>query len=101
MDIVNRLSAYIFTSKLRRGVLKALYNGCKRQMEIAEYCNKKQQNISNTLYQLEKKNLVECLTPEKKAWKVYKLTKLGIEVIENVLNNDSTSKIKADYQKFI
>ncbi|MFW9876709.1 MAG: winged helix-turn-helix transcriptional regulator [Candidatus Thorarchaeota archaeon] len=84
MDIVKQLSAYILASRLRTGVLKALYNGYRRQMQIAKHCNKKQQNISNALYQLEKKNLVECLTPEKKAWKIYRLTKLGKEVTEKI-----------------
>jgi len=83
MQNIRQLYGFIITSKLREGVLKLLYrNKPLRQMEISKKINQKQQNISTTLIKLEKENLVECLTPNKKAWKVYSITELGKEVIK-------------------
>ena len=44
----------------------------------------KQPNISKVLFDLEKHKLVECLTPEKKAWKVYEITDFGREVLKKL-----------------
>lgn len=76
------LYGYIVTSKLRREILEVLYkNSTLRQTEIAVKLNKKQQNISKAVYDLEKERLIECLNPEKSAWKSYMITDLGKEII--------------------
>ena len=51
------------------------------QTEIAKKLGKKQQNISKAIYDLEKEGLIECLNPDKKAWKFYMITELGEEVL--------------------
>lgn len=53
-----------------------------RQIQIAKIIKEKQPNVSKALADLEKKKLVECLTPDKKAWKVYGITDLGKEVLK-------------------
>jgi|SRR3989344_9673744 len=73
---------YISSSKLRRKILETLYNhSTLRQTEIANKLNQKQQNISKAVYDLEREKLIECLNPEKSAWKSYMITDLGKEVI--------------------
>ncbi len=73
---------YIATSKLRRDILEVLYkHPILRQTEIANKLNQKQQNISKAVYDLEKEKLIECLNPEKSAWKSYMITELGKEVV--------------------
>lgn len=75
------LYAYIITSKLRLKILEVLYkNSALRQAEIAKKLKQKQQNICKAVYDLEKARLLECLTPDKKAWKVYVITDLGMDV---------------------
>ncbi|MFA5992772.1 MAG: winged helix-turn-helix domain-containing protein [Candidatus Pacearchaeota archaeon] len=83
MNEIRQLSAFILTSKIRRKVLQTLAKKDMRQIEIAKIIKEKQPNISKALYELEKKNLVICLTPEKKAWKVYGITELGKQTLKN------------------
>ncbi len=82
MENIRQLRAFISTSKIRNNVLKALAKKDIRQIEIAKSIKEKQPNVSKALYDLEKKNLVICLTPEKKAWKIYGITDLGKEVLK-------------------
>ena len=82
MKDIRRLSAFISTSKIRGNILKTLSKKDIRQIEIAKLINEKQPNVSKALIDLEKKSLVICLTPDKKAWKVYGITDLGKQVLK-------------------
>lgn len=82
MENIRQLYAFISTSKLRRNVLNALSKKDIRQVEIAKLIGEKQPNVSKALADLQKKGLVECLTPDKKAWKVYGITDLGKQVLK-------------------
>lgn len=82
MGNIRQLYAFISTSKIRKNILDALIKKDIRQAEIAKLINEKQPNVSNALVDLEKKDLVESLTPEKKAWKFYGITDLGKEVLK-------------------
>lgn len=52
--------------------------------EIAEKTGRSLQNISRALRELEEKDLIECITPEKHTWKRYILTENGTEVFEKL-----------------
>lgn len=82
MGNIRQLYAFISTSKIRRNILKTLSKKDMRQIEIANLINEKQPNVSKALVDLEKKDIVTCLTPEKKAWKVYGITDLGKQVLK-------------------
>ena len=82
MQDIRKLQAFISTSKIRKNVLGVLFKGDIRQVEISKIINEKQPNISKAVYELSKKDLVICLTPEKKAWRVYGITSLGKQVLE-------------------
>jgi DNA-binding MarR family transcriptional regulator len=52
--------------------------------EIAEKSGRSVQNISRAVHELEENGLIECLTPEKRTWKRYILTKKGKAVFEKL-----------------
>ncbi len=81
MRDIRQLYAFISTSKIRRNILKTLSKKDIRQTEIAKLIKEKQPNVSKALIDLENKGLVICLTPDKKAWKVYGITDLGKQVL--------------------
>ena len=72
---------YIEKSKYRSKVLKTLANNAKMPSEISKDTGIVQNHISNTLRQLKDHNLVECINPEVRKGRLYRLTDYG----ENVL----------------
>lgn len=77
-----QLYGFIISSKIRAGILEALFkNPVLRQSEIAKKIKQKQQNIYKAVDDLEKNELIECLNPDKKAWKSYIITELGKDVL--------------------
>lgn len=78
-----QLYGFIISSKTRSNILEVLFkNPVLRQSEIAKIIKQKQQNIYKAIDDLQKAGLIECLTPQKKAWKSYIITDLGKEVLE-------------------
>jgi predicted transcriptional regulator len=81
MENIRQLQAFISTSKIRSNILKSLKEKDLRQAEISVAIKEKQPNVSKALSELEKRGLTLCLTPDKKAWKVYGITNLGKKVL--------------------
>jgi len=79
---IEELFVYLMASKMRFNVIKALEAKFLRPSEIARITGYHTNNVSTILSLLEKKKLVVCLTPEKKAWKYYKITDLGKQVLK-------------------
>lgn len=78
-----QLYGFVISSKIRLNILKILYkNATLRQSEIAKAIKQRQQNIYKSIDDLQKNGLIECLNPDKKAWKSYILTELGKEVLQ-------------------
>jgi len=75
---------YIEKSKYRSKVLKTLANGAKMPSEIAKDTDIVQNHISNTLKQLKDHDLVECINPEVRKGRLYRLTDDGEEIIKNL-----------------
>ena len=87
------LYGHLISSKLRFKIVEVLYkNSTLRQTEIAKKLKQKQQNISKAIYDLEKTKLIECLNPEKLAWKSYIITELGKKVYEFAKNQEKEVK---------
>ncbi|MBI2666323.1 winged helix-turn-helix transcriptional regulator [Candidatus Woesearchaeota archaeon] len=84
MTSIRQLYGYIITSQLRKKIFLLLSKRPFRQSEIAQKLNQKQPNISKALADLEKQEIVECLTPNKKAWKLYELSKIGKDVLTEI-----------------
>ncbi len=82
MRQTRELYGFVITSKIRLSILQTL--GKKSpllQSEVAKRLDRKQQDISKAVYQLEKEGILECLTPGKGSYKAYTITKLGKEVL--------------------
>jgi len=77
MERIQELYGFVISSKRRYNVLKALKNKPLRPFEIARKTKYKAPNVSATLFQLQKKELVICITPSKTSWRVYAITDLG------------------------
>jgi len=84
MERIQELYGFIITSKRRLDVLKSLRNKPLRPFEIARKTGYKAPNVSRTLFDLERKKLVECITPDKASWRVYAITDLGKEVLKKM-----------------
>ena len=74
---------YIKKSKYRHKVLKTLANDTKIPSQIAKDTGIVQNHISNTLRQLKEHDLVECINPEVRKGRLYRLTDKGNELVKN------------------
>ena len=75
---------YIKKSQYRSKVLKTLANDTKMPSQIAKDTGIVQNHISNTLRQLKDHDLVECINPEVRKGRLYRLTDAGEKIIENL-----------------
>ena len=75
---------YVTSSAYRTKVLKSLDGGTKMPSQIARDSDIKQNHISNVLNQLKKRELVECINPEVKKGRLYRLTDKGDELVKNM-----------------
>lgn len=81
MEAIQNLYGFVISSQRRIKTLKALKSKPLRPFEIARKTKYKAPNVSITLFQLEKKKLVKCITPNKDSWRVYMITDLGKQVL--------------------
>ena len=75
---------YVEKSKYRSKVLKSLANDAKMPSQIAKDTGIVQNHISNTLRQLKDHDLVECINPEVRKGRLYRLTDEGEKIIKNL-----------------
>ena len=75
---------YIEKSKYRSKVLKTLANNAKMPSEISKDTDIVQNHISNTLRQLKDHDLVECINPEVRKGRLYRLTDNGEKIIDKI-----------------
>ena len=85
MYMDKKLIGYVISSEARRKVLRFLLDkGPSRPVQIAEKLPYDQPYVTRSLQGLEKKRLVECLTPKKKAWRVYAISDLGRDLLSKL-----------------
>lgn len=87
MDISDEMLkeiTYVKISTYRTRVMKALDGDVKIPSKIAIDANIMQNHISNVLRQLKEHELVECINPEYKKSRLYRLTDKGKKVTENL-----------------
>ena len=75
---------YVNNSLYRVKVLKSIGNGVKMPKEMAEESGILTNHISNVLRQLKDKGMVECINPEARKGRLYRLSDEGLEVLENL-----------------
>lgn len=76
--------SYVQISTYRTKVLKAIGDEVKIPSKIAKDSDIMQNHISNVLKQLREHELVECINPEVKKRRLYRLTEKGNELFKNL-----------------
>ena len=81
----DELVHYVNNSSYRVKVLKELSDGdVKMPKEIANNCNILPNHISNVLTQLRKLGLLECINPEYKKGRLYRLSDDGKTILKDL-----------------
>jgi predicted transcriptional regulator len=75
---------YVNNSSYRVKVLKSLGDDVKMPKEIADDSGILPNHISNVLRQLKEKDIVECINPEVRKGRLYRLSEEGKDVLENI-----------------
>jgi predicted transcriptional regulator len=75
---------YVNNSSYRVKVLKSLGDDVKMPKEIADDSGILPNHISNVLRQLKEKDIVECINPEVRKGRLYRLSEEGLDVLENI-----------------
>jgi len=79
--LVYELVSFVKRGKIRKKILENL-SSPKTPTELSQIIHTHRSTVSRTLIVLEKKGLVECLTPNEKMGRLYKVTKLGMKIRE-------------------
>ena len=74
---------YVIRSQYRSKILKSVSDDVKMPSQIAKDTGIVQNHISNSLRQLKEHELVECINPEVRKGRIYRLTEKGDELIKN------------------
>ena len=80
----DKLVEYVNKSSYRLRVLKSLGNDAKMPKEIANDSGILPNHISNVLRQLKDKEIVECINPEVRKGRLYRLSDNGLDVLEEL-----------------
>lgn len=75
---------YITISRNRQKVMKILTDGPKIPSQIGKKAGIRTNHVSNNLKQLSEHGLVECINPEAKKGRLYRLTEKGKLVVEKI-----------------
>lgn len=78
-----KLVSFVDRSKQRKELL-SLTKKPVTPTELARKLNTHLTHVSRTLRMFKDKGLVECLTPDETMSKYYKITRLGLEVLEEI-----------------
>ena len=82
-EMLKELS-YVEISKYRSKVMKALEYDVKIPSQIAKDSEIRQNHISKVLSELKAHELVECINPEVRKGRLYRLTDKGEHVVKNL-----------------
>ena len=75
---------YVKKSQYRSKILKSLADDVKMPSQIAKDTGIVQNHISNSLRQLKEHELVECINPEVRKGRLYRLTENGEEIVDKI-----------------
>lgn len=78
------LVRYINRSSYRFKVVKAIGDDVKMPKQISKDSGIIQNHISNVLRDLKENDVVECINPEVKKGRLYRLSKTGLEVLDKL-----------------
>lgn len=75
---------YVARSTYRVKVLKSLKTDVKMPKQIANDSGILTNHISNVLRQLKEKNIVECINPEVRKGRLYRLSDEGLDILNRL-----------------
>ena len=75
---------FVNKSSYRVKVLKSIKDEVKMPKEIAEDSGILPNHISNVLRQLKEKDIVECLNPEVRKGRLYRLSEIGLDILDQL-----------------
>ena len=75
---------YVNKSTYRIKVLKSLRTDAKMPKEISADCDILPNHISNVLRQLKEKDIVECINPEVRKGRLYRLSEDGLNILNEL-----------------
>ena len=76
--------SYVKISKYRTKVMKSLEGEVKIPTVIAKDSEIRSNHISKVLAELKERELVECINPEVRKGRLYRLTEKGDEIAKNL-----------------
>lgn len=76
--------SYVQISSYRAKVMKSLEDDVKIPSQIAKDSEIRQNHISKVLAELKAHELVECINPEVRKGRLYRLTDKGDEIVKNL-----------------
>lgn len=76
--------SYVKISTYRTKVMKSLDDDVKMPTQIAKASGIRQNHISNVLRQLKEHELVECINPEVRKGRLYRLTDNGNFIVKKI-----------------
>ena len=76
--------SYVNISKYRTKVMKTLEGEVKIPTVIARDSGIRTNHVSKVLSELKAHELIECINPEAKKGRLYRLTDKGEEIVENL-----------------
>ena len=77
--------SYVKISSYRKRVMKSLDDGdVKIPTEIAKDSDIRTNHISKVLSELKARDLVECINPEARKGRLYRLTDYGKDIVKNM-----------------
>ncbi len=79
------LITFIQRAKNRKTILLLLGNGEKTQAQLHHESQLYRTHVRRTLLELQEKKLVKCLNPKDRIYKLYSITMLGEEVLDQII----------------
>ena len=76
--------SYVYSSKIRFGILKLLSMKIQTPKQIADSLSYAMSHVSRALKELEKKDIIKCLTPDRHKGKMYQITSKGMEILVKI-----------------
>lgn len=84
--------SFVMSGKLRIRILIELKNGQKTPSELAAILKIPRSHVSKTIKELEEKELIKCLTPDRRKMKFYTISSTGKEILSYISNVTSNKK---------
>ena len=82
-DLIKGISL-LKSSEYRLKIAQSLKEGIKTPSEVSKMTKIRLNHVSKSLKDLKENGLVECLNEESKKGRLYQITKLGVEVLNEL-----------------